>query len=213
MTKQVGYRSPPVEHRFKKGVCPNPKGRPKGSRNKQKKVASHPFDERVSYRVKGREKRISCMEALMLYARDFAVKNPGEEKLARMLIGIEYRMHRALRRVLEKPFQKRIVVNDETDPQLGFVCSFEDALFELSAGTLHYAYQPHARAVFEPWLIEEALARLGERRLTREEQSKVVRQTHRPASVNWPAWWEQDLRGKKRRKTIPLAPAFDGEIP
>ena len=28
---EVGYKKPPVEHRFRKGVSPNPKGRPRGA--------------------------------------------------------------------------------------------------------------------------------------------------------------------------------------
>ncbi|WP_114228583.1 MULTISPECIES: DUF5681 domain-containing protein [Sphingomonas] len=39
----VGYGSPPVEHRFKKGVSGNPRGRPRGSRNQPAKF--NPADE------------------------------------------------------------------------------------------------------------------------------------------------------------------------
>ena len=51
-------------------------------------------------------------------------------------------------------------------------------------------YRETARMVLEPWLVEAALARLGERRLTLEEQRSVVDATRTPAKVRWPDWWE-----------------------
>ncbi len=51
-------------------------------------------------------------------------------------------------------------------------------------------YRETARMMLEPWLVEAALARLGERRLTREEQETVVRATRTPHKVQWPDWWE-----------------------
>ena len=47
-----------------------------------------------------------------------------------------------------------------------------------------------ARMVLEPWLVEEALARLGDRRLSLDEQAKVVRVVRTPSKVRWPDWWE-----------------------
>jgi hypothetical protein len=44
--------------------------------------------------------------------------------------------------------------------------------------------------LLEPWLVEAALARLGERRLTPEEQETVVQATRTPHKVKWPQWWE-----------------------
>jgi hypothetical protein len=46
------------------------------------------------------------------------------------------------------------------------------------------------RTVLEPELIEAALARMGERRLTRAEQEIVMRAVKKPGDVAWPEWWE-----------------------
>lgn len=41
-------------------------------------------------------------------------------------------------------------------------------------------YRETARMALEPWIVEEALARLGE---------TVVRATRTPRKVRWPDWW------------------------
>jgi hypothetical protein len=51
-------------------------------------------------------------------------------------------------------------------------------------------YRPTARMLLEPWLLEEALARHGERRLTRDEQAMVVKATRTPRKLRWPEWWD-----------------------
>lgn len=51
-------------------------------------------------------------------------------------------------------------------------------------------YRETARMAIGPWLVETALARLGERRLTADEQQKVVKATRTAWKVNWPDWWE-----------------------
>lgn len=41
-----------------------------------------------------------------------------------------------------------------------------------------------------PWIVEAALERRGDRRLTVEEQQEVFANTRSPNKVNWPDWWE-----------------------
>jgi len=39
-------------------------------------------------------------------------------------------------------------------------------------------------------LVEAALARMPERRFTRDEQAIIVRAVAKPTEVNWPEYWE-----------------------
>jgi len=48
-----------------------------------------------------------------------------------------------------------------------------------------------ARLMIEPWLVEAALARLEDRRLSREDQKTVLKATRTPRKVRWPDWWEE----------------------
>ena len=40
------------------------------------------------------------------------------------------------------------------------------------------------------WIVEAALERMGNPRLTVEEQREVLANTRTPDKVNWPDWWE-----------------------
>jgi hypothetical protein len=53
-----------------------------------------------------------------------------------------------------------------------------------------YPFQPHAQIKLEPWLVQRALDRLGDRRLDATEQATVVDATRTPGKVRWPDWWE-----------------------
>ena len=53
-------------------------------------------------------------------------------------------------------------------------------------------FQPSARTALEPWLVEAALARLGDTRLSLAEQITVMQATRTPYKVNWPSWWEAE---------------------
>jgi tetratricopeptide (TPR) repeat protein len=64
-----------------------------------------------------------------------------------------------------------------------------DAARTLQLATLLDAYRATARLALETWAVEAALARLGDRQLTLEEQEKVVAATRMPHKVRWPKWW------------------------
>lgn len=45
--------------------------------------------------------------------------------------------------------------------------------------------------LLEPALVEAALERLADHRLTPDEQIVVLRLVGSPSKVNWPDWWEK----------------------
>jgi len=58
-------------------------------------------------------------------------------------------------------------------------------------------YRPSARMMLEPWIVEAALKRLGDRVLSREDQEIVLAATRTPHKVRWPDWWATELRDRK----------------
>lgn len=57
----VGYKKPPLQSRFKKGVCPNPKGRPKGAKDMRLRILEL-ANEKVPVRENGRVKRMTKLD-------------------------------------------------------------------------------------------------------------------------------------------------------
>jgi hypothetical protein len=53
-----------------------------------------------------------------------------------------------------------------------------------------YRFQPHAQIKLEPWLVQRALDRLGDRRINAMQQAIVVAATRTPEKIRWPGWWE-----------------------
>jgi hypothetical protein len=60
----VGYRLPPEETRFKKGISGNPRGRPKGSLNVAT-VLTRTLREKVAINENGRRKTVTKLEAAL----------------------------------------------------------------------------------------------------------------------------------------------------
>ena len=65
------------------------------------------------------------------------------------------------------------------------------ALKPLHMARLHDGYRDSARVLLEPWLVEAALSRLGERRLSPEQQRTIVKASRTPHKVRWPEWWSE----------------------
>ena len=70
----------------------------------------------------------------------------------------------------------------------------EDAAEVAGFGVKAYHKQKSARVLLFNVIIEEGLDRLGDRRLTREEQKQILAATRFPKRMAWPDWWEPDLR-------------------
>lgn len=67
--------------------------------------------------------------------------------------------------------------------------SVASALDELGMATKVGRYTEDPRHELKPWLVQMALERLGDRRLSEEEQVVVLGATHAPQLVHWPHWW------------------------
>jgi hypothetical protein len=189
----IGYAAPPVATRYRPAQSGNPRGRPHG------RHVGLPYDavlgQKVTIREDGQERRITAAEAFLLHMTKMGLAGNGPAARAAME-AIE--AARALR-----PGERGSSV-----PTIIMRCiSSEYATSGLTA--LHMAvkvdaYRPTARLLIEPWLVEAALARLGDRRLTLAEQAEIWRATRTPRRVNWPDWWALT---PELLRSLPLGPA------
>jgi hypothetical protein len=67
--------------------------------------------------------------------------------------------------------------------------SVNSALEKLNAAVTLDPYRETAHLALQPWLVELALARMGDRQLSPDEQRAVWKATRTPWKVCWPPWW------------------------
>ena len=152
---QVGYGKPPRSSRFTKGRSGNPKGRPKGSRR------GIPYEavlgQKVTIREDGIERKVTAAEAFLLHLTKRGLE--GDEPATRAALT-----------ALDDAVRTRPVGHGSSIDTIVRVAVAPGnpniALLPLRMAVKLDRYRPTARVELEPWLIEVALARLGDRRGT-----------------------------------------------
>jgi hypothetical protein len=175
---EPGYGKPPAKSRFRKGQSGNPKGRPRNKRNKPPYEAV--LEQMVTIREDGVSRKVTAAEAYLLQLAKCGLEGDGAAARA-TLAAIEDSRRSDAGQTARIGRIVRVCISP------GRVNS---GLRALRMATKLDPYRPTARMVLEPWVVQAALERFGEHRLTRDEQFTVVRATRAPHKVNWPEWWE-----------------------
>ena len=174
---KAGYKQPPITSRFQKGRSGNPRGRPRGRKNEI------PYDsvlgQMVTIREDGRERRVTAAEAFLLQLTQKGLA--GDSAAARA----------SLTAIEEARGQRPSAGDPPLLVQIVFVgMGIGVLLRDLGLGIkTNPRSKSRVRWWLKPWIVEAALARLGDRRLSLSEQREVWNATRKPETVNWPEWW------------------------
>jgi hypothetical protein len=175
---EVGYARPPASTRYQKGRSGNPRGRPRGSKKRPPYEAV--LGQIVVVREEGAERRMSAAEAFLLHIAKRGLE--GDSAAARAAMA-----------AIEQARSRRSAVHGEgltIVHQCVAPGSVNCAMRPLRMATKLDPYRETSRMALEPWLVEAAIARLGEHRLGVSEQRTIVAATRMPHKVRWPSWWQ-----------------------
>jgi Family of unknown function (DUF5681) len=175
----IGYKRPPRSTRYPAGVSGNPKGRPK--RKDKGLPYARILDRMVTIKDGLGARQVTAEGAFLLYLRKKALDgNEAAQERLEEILAFSREHDTDLDSMYDRTFVMSIVSPDNPN----------HALLLLKMVVKLYPFQPHAQIKLEPWLVQRALDRLGDRQLNAMEQATVVAATRTPKKVRWPDWWE-----------------------
>jgi hypothetical protein len=83
---EVGYKRPPKHSQFKKGICPNPKGRGKRPKLKLGDIVENVLNAEIKFQNRGQAKKSTRLEFALRTLVNSAVK--GDTKSAAMILSM-----------------------------------------------------------------------------------------------------------------------------
>jgi hypothetical protein len=174
---EVGYGKPPKATQWLPNVSGNPKGRPRKSKT------ALPYERVLGLIVPFKDadglRELRADEAFLRQLINRGIKEGGRwTSLATRAITI-------CQRVLGSSVQRPTIVFS-VYPSAGEI---NQTMRRLKMATKLEPYSPSAKMVIEPWLVQAALARLGDRQFSLEEQRVIMTSTRKPHTVQWPDWW------------------------
>jgi hypothetical protein len=176
---EVGRGKPPAWSRWPKGVSGNKRGRPR----RQLKGETLPYEavlgQKLSITENGKMVRVRADQA---FIRFLTIKGmEGKSRLARYALkAIEDN-----RLAQPRPQPRRVVVYS-VYAEAGEI---NRPMRDLGMARMLDHCRPNARMILESWIVQAAVDRLGERRLSVAEQKIVFAGTRMPHKVVWPEWW------------------------
>lgn len=172
----VGRGKPPKNTRFQRGQKHAP-----GKRRK-KRVFRLPYgevlDRTVSITEDGTKHEVSAEVAFLKRLVWHGFQSDGLLRKYALEVSEKARERKAVDKPYRIVFAVYAIIGDVRKP-----------MRNVGMATLLRPTQPSAQIFIEPWLVEQALERFGDRALSLADQEIVVAATRKPHTVRWPAWW------------------------
>jgi hypothetical protein len=198
-----GPGNPPKPTRFQKGQSGNPGGRPK------RPVEFPPYESVLGQlvRIEGEDKRAQQVTVEMAFLLQLTRRGMQDDMIAnQQVLKFIEKTRSADKPGAEDDITYISIIGGPNYPIVNPTLSRLEMVRKLRADSA----SPYI--LIEPWLVEAALARFGERQLTAEEQREVWGSTRTPHKVKWPVWWTEQRGTGRRRPKAPLI-GEDGSYP